>query len=249
MIEFTTTSLREVESNIHLEQVIATLPPKKQELVRLIIEGNNLAKSAEIMGVDSGLVYKMKRELKRDLLGLRKDCWGKMGTQETEFDRICHHNIAEMPLSQFMQVFLADYDCEGLFNWNTDNSIIDKAFRQWENNIPTIVSFGNNDTKVTTVLSYIAYKMFLRCDPIRVIYFADQSFAPHIAKLRKVMRLSPVLNDNMQMITTKTGIGLLDGSILRLHNPLNPFKTADIAVYDKSLKDKRVVAGQSLYVQ
>lgn len=249
MIDTYTTSLKEVESNIHLEQVISSLPPKKQELVKLIIDGHDLTASAKKMGVDRGLVYQMKRELKRDLLPLKNEVWGKVNTQETEFDRICYKNISGMPLSRFMQVFLADYDTEGYFKWNTDNTIIDKAFRQWENNIPTVVNFGNNDMKTTTVLSYLVYKLYLRRDCLRVIYFADRSFVPQIDKLRKLIRLSPILDNNLQPVTAKTGIRLLDGSILRLHNPLNPFKTADIAIYDRSLKDKRVVAGQSLYVQ
>lgn len=237
-----TTPIDDSLDEITVQQTIERLTPIKKIIVKGLLEGYNLNQIAEKNKIKQSHIYVLKEELKQDLAHLKEQSNWKVAENniEPEFMEIVKGKLQTMPLSDFIRLFIADYDNTNEINWVIP-AIQNKVFDIWESNPDTEVRFENRDLKIITVISYLIRKLMLRTKPLVIDYYLDDRdyLLKMIKRFKKIIRISPIIHDCLLPVSCDDdfGIKLKDGSAIRTFHSRGrkPTNRGNIIIFDSIL--------------
>lgn len=206
-----------INDELVVDEICSKLSPTKQDVVRGLIDGDNFFQIGKRLKLKPSEIYKIKEELKDDLSYLKTKN-SRPTLEQLVISKIKQRVATGMSLSHFIAVFIADYDRRGDWRW-VEPAIQDKVFDVWENETESPVVFADRRLKAITIISYLIRKLFLRRRPLVIDYYYNdrQYLIDLIKRFKQVIRNSPVIHDDFQLVPCDDDFGfkLSDGSAIR----------------------------------
>lgn len=201
--------------NLQIESITDKLSPIKATIVRALVAGDNFSQIGHDLHLKTNEIYKLKKELQNDLAYLLD---GKRSVKLPFDDFINRIKVtgANMPLSQFIKVFVCDYEkCDCAVNTAIKNDI----FNVWESNSKNVL-FEDWQTKAVIVAGYLLRTLFLRNKVIGVDYYHNnRDFLITVIKnIKAMVRVSPILRYDLDTLKVDDDfmVKFGDGSCVRV---------------------------------
>jgi len=202
--------------DLQLDNITDKLPPIKATIVRALVAGDNFSQIGHDLHLKTNEIYKLKAELQKDLAYLLD---GKRIEHIPFDDFLTRIKLAgaNMPLSQFMKVFVGDYE-------KNPDCVICKAtniglYDMWENNSKNVV-FEDWQTKALIVAGYLLRILFLRNKVVGIDYYHNnrEFLITVIKNIKAMIRVSPLLRYDLNCLKIDDDftVKFNDGSCVRV---------------------------------
>lgn len=206
----------QIYDGLQIDCIIDKLPPIKATVVRALVAGDNFSQIGHDLNLKTNEIYKIKAELQKDLAYLLDGKRNEVIPFDNFLTKIKSAG-ADMTLSQFMKVFVCDYE-------KNPNCVICRAtniglYDVWESSSKNVV-FADWQTKALIVAGYILRILFLRNKVVGIDYYHNnrEFLITVIKNIKAMIRVSPLLRYDLNCLKIDDDftIKFNDGSCVRV---------------------------------
>ena len=215
-----------VENTLQTEQLINRFTGDKKTVVKMLLDGYNFNQIAKDTKLTQSRAYKIKNELMQDFAYLQDDITRKRFIHQnsdslTLLYKHLRATVKDLPLTEFIRLYLYDYDNEAVTkDWKVA-AFQDKLYHIWENNNFSCTLAPREHLKTYTILAYLIKKIFTRSYPLEINYYhlTDDIALEKFKKLQRTIEGNPILMDILDVKNAKywreDAMELADGSTIR----------------------------------
>ena len=181
------------------------------------MDGGNWHSVARDMGLKSSQMYRIKGELRGELGHLeQKD----IRVQTSPIDGLLRASVGSVTMSDFIKYWLADYDLTNEISYVLRDKELDKVTTAWKFPGNQYSYIANPRVRDVAIIAQAVKSLILRTHKKNIVIFYGDNKIMRWAwgKFRKIIRLSPYIADNFNLVHGYFGnrIMLGDGSSLTL---------------------------------